>query len=682
MATLEKISSQESALENEINKTLSGFSAETKELKSKVLKPLSNAEMQKEIDSGELKKRIDAYITINQKPIEGITLEMDNANSMVEMTYVFSFEGVEKKLLGYFKIMGEEENNNYIQFQKPPKAKSEINNIEVYDTNKLNIEEWYKGWEIYDVNIVKIPSKGIDIRIVRNEMKEKEKAKEKIRKYELKGDFTAETFKDAELENTNIETLQYTKFGKEVVEEGDGYYRAIFMKEGEKYKEIGKVYFNKQGEVDTKNTKESQDFTLLGVPMKVAVDTDKNTFTLENIDDLKKKIKDHREVLKTYIWNAVFGDYTKYKGFNIPLGGERKQTKLLGLKLIDDIYTFKRAGEEDKEKKSINFWFTDTNELLLKDAAGKDTDAITIETKKANRKELHDITKDAQKEQLLINQASKELTTNQEKPELENAPTLLEKDYLYSSDAAKIEYHNKQGNLITSILASKTETNEWKLGELSETPKPEDLFKYLKTGMKKEFRDSIKDINIFENDMYTAFAALRTNENNKLNAPRKIVRVLDDEKNGVYKYYKVNQNKDGEAFVFEEDDELYDESKRIMDKVLKNIDIIKKIETVDMEYKDKKEKKEKAFTQFVGGSGLLPIDTKAKIAFLQEKNPLVRTFIRGKKTENIQSFPITFDIKETKITANEKEQTINNQKYKTRLEDDGKKLTLRFDDIK
>ena len=94
--------------------------------------------------------------------------------------------------------------------------------------------------------------------------------------------------------------------------------------------------------------------------------------------------------------------------------------------------------------------------------------------------------------------------------------------------------------------------------------------------MKKEFRDSIKDINIFENDMYTAFAALRTNENNKLNAPRKIVRVLDDEKNGVYKYYKVNQNKDGEAFVFEEDDELYDESKRIMDKVLKNIDIIKK----------------------------------------------------------------------------------------------------------
>jgi len=72
----------------------------------------------------------------------------------------------------------------------------------------------------------------------------------------------------------------------------------------------------------------------------------------------------------------------------------------------------------------------------------------------------------------------------------------------------------------------------------------------------------------------------------------------------------------------------------------------------------------------------LPIDTKTKIAFLQEtdkiKTPLTKTFIWGFKTENIQNFPVIFNITDKKITVNEKEQTINTMKYKTRLEDSNK----------
>ncbi|MEI7564047.1 MAG: hypothetical protein WCJ39_10940 [bacterium] len=72
---------------------------------------------------------------------------------------------------------------------------------------------------MYDINIVKTASKGIDIRILENEKKTKEKVIENIKKYELTGDFKPEDFVDATLENTKIETLQYTQLGKEVIAE-------------------------------------------------------------------------------------------------------------------------------------------------------------------------------------------------------------------------------------------------------------------------------------------------------------------------------------------------------------------------------------------------------------------------------------------------------------------------------
>lgn len=70
--------------------------------------------------------------------------------------------------------------------------------------------------------------------------------------------------------------------------------------------------------------------------------------------------------------------------------------------------------------------------------------------------------------------------------------------------------------------------------------KLDDLFKYLKTNMDKALRGRIKNINILENDMYGAFVDLRTKS--KVNiVQRNVVRVLDNEKNGICKYYKVNQ---------------------------------------------------------------------------------------------------------------------------------------------
>ena len=99
---------------------------------------------------------------------------------------------------------------------------------------------------MYDINIVKNPSKGIDIRIVENERKTKEKILERVKAFELAPEFKDTDFEDATLENTKITALKDTKLGKEVIPEEEGYSRAIFMKEGEKYREIGKIYFNEK----------------------------------------------------------------------------------------------------------------------------------------------------------------------------------------------------------------------------------------------------------------------------------------------------------------------------------------------------------------------------------------------------------------------------------------------------
>ncbi len=177
--------------------------------------------------------------------------------------------------------------------------------------------------------------------------------------------------------------------------------------------------------------------------MNIAVNTTANTFNIENIDALKAQIKKHREVMSTYIENSEFGDYTIFTGFNRPKGGKWKQTKLLGLELIEDTYTFKRRG--DKEKEKINFGFTETNELTLKNDAGAVTEPLTIEIEKSNgKKELRDITKDETKKQMLIQKGSKEMMVDQEKPELKNQPALLTKEYLYNLNEEKLEYHSKK----------------------------------------------------------------------------------------------------------------------------------------------------------------------------------------------------------------------------------------------
>ncbi|MEI7919875.1 MAG: hypothetical protein WCH65_07055 [bacterium] len=424
----------------------------------------------------------------------------------------------------------------------------------------------------------------------------------------------------------------------------------------------------------------------MNIPLTIEINKEKTSFAIKNIDALKEQIKTQRQILSSYIENSEFGDNTIFSGFNRANGGKRQQTKLLGLHLTEDMYTFKRRG--DKGKETLNFAFNQNNELILKDIAGKQTEPVTIEIERANgRKEIREIIKDSSKKQLRIQPTTKELTHNQEKPELQDEPTLLNKDYLYNrnNDGKKLEYHNKNGTLLSSIPASKTDKNEWKLGTLSENVQADQLYKYTKDKMMdKTVPERLRELNLLDQDLANAFGGLIKKQNISLDA-RPVVKVLDDEKKGIYKYYKVQQNDNGEPFAFEEDKELYEAANKCMNILLENIATLEKIENTKLMFRDKKEKVDKKFTQFVGGSGFLPIETDKKIAFLQEtekiKTPLTKTFIRGSKTDDIQKFDITFAIKGNDISTKEKQQTINKQTYKTRLKQKDESLTLRFDDI-
>lgn len=85
--------------------------------------------------------------------------------------------------------------------------------------------------------------------------------------------------------------------------------------------------------------------------------------------------------------------------------------------------------------------------MKLKDITGKDVDHITIQIEKSNgKKEVRDIKQDLVKKQLNIGPTKGEVVTNQEKPEFEDEPTVLTKDYIYNQNGnlTKLEYHNKK----------------------------------------------------------------------------------------------------------------------------------------------------------------------------------------------------------------------------------------------
>ncbi len=196
MANIETLKTKESTLEEEINATLKEFSAQEALLKSEVmnnnkdLRPQTKEEMEKYLNSGKLKDRVEKYIQINGEKItvSQLTIDTRDDTSFFTLKFTVKLEGKTFPITSYFQIM-KEPNNTYFKFIKNPNIEKEITQKELYDHNgeKEFIDDVgdYHGGKMYDINIVKTANKGIDIRIEENERKTKEKILEKIKKYEL-----------------------------------------------------------------------------------------------------------------------------------------------------------------------------------------------------------------------------------------------------------------------------------------------------------------------------------------------------------------------------------------------------------------------------------------------------------------------------------------------------------------
>ena len=182
--------------------------------------------------------------------------------------------------------------------------------------------------------------------------------------------------------------------------------------------------------------------------------------------------------------------------------------------------------------------------------------------------------------------------------------------------------------MISSIPASKTDAHEWKLEKpLSQKVDNADVYNYVKTMLSDEVKEKLTKSNLLENDVYKAFDALLTKSGLELNK-REVVKVLDKNKEGTpcYRYYKVDQKKDGDEFAFDDDDVLYEKAEDIMEDIIENINIVNKIESTQLGYQGKKSVE--SFTPYVGTIGIKSIETQKKIDFLKQTDKKDTSLIR------------------------------------------------------
>jgi len=612
------------------------------------------------------KLRINEYIKINGEKIKCTDITVDEKNKMYKITYTVSLWGKDYAFPSYFKVINTL-NNSYIEFQIPPGKKQSAADI-------------FLDGKVYDVNVVKEKTKDVDIRIQYNEQKTTAKILEKVDAFALAKDFKIE--KDPKLQNTQITSLNNIQLWKEIVKTTNGYYRSVFLSENRKYRELGKVYFDAKWEIDMEQTASNTEFNVFDVPLKLALDLKKNIFKIEKTVDLIKKIQWHREKLQAFVSNSSVGDNTIFEWFN-RIWPKRTKTENIWLSLIDNTYTVQRGK---KNEDILRFWFDATDKLSLKDLKWVSVESFVLPVEVDDETRLYDVKTTESKLQINESKETK-FQTMKELPELEDAPSSLNAKnlYVYNRDETQqLEYFDAEGKLIAAIPSSKTETNEWKLWTLSQDVDKYDLFKEYVNEFPSE---SLKAMNILENDLYTIFSNNEDLNQITLNK-RPVVKVFEW---GKYRYYIVDQRKAWEQFVFEKDDELYEEAKKAIDLLKMNLQVLEILSKTELKYRDGKiEGDFLKFQWWTGWIGLLDVTTADKLTFLatwrKDEKSLARTLVysNGLLNGGADVKPLNFIIKKDDIALEGKkknEVTIELQKFQIRSEFTKGQFTLWFDTI-
>lgn len=575
-----------------------------------------------------------------------------------------------------------EKNNYYVKFDT--KNSSFDKSISV-DWQELLV------WDvIYDLNAPKEKQKTTDIRIEANITKTKERIRKKVEWLDFES-FTNIKEK-AEFENTQLTWLNNLSLWKEITKESEWYSRTIYLFDSERaqYLPVSKAYFDKLWNFDpVKTLKEYQEQSKTK-PLKVLgqvlnldmwLSKDKKTlqakFDKDSIDKLETRVKTHREKLISYIDRAKVAPGSQFNEFD-KIDKERPwhkwvkkflfDTANMKLDIMNDTYTLDSSRKDDQD---IRFGFDFANKpiddkIFIKDLKWKKISA-QIETNKkwiiTKVKDAFDINIDENNiysvfdynGELTIYKSDKAIEkTWTSYPELAwEGAKYIKKETLryYNDDNKEMEYYDdKEWRKIMDIPATVNDKSQWKLDKVSEN-----IYTDYLIDMKKFDATKLQKSNLNEEDMKNTFLALMQKEDIKLQW-RWAVKILVDSKTGKYEYYKAKQGVTWEAIVLEKDKELYDTAEKVMDLMKKRLEIINKIENVQLRWTNKW--KDERFEWAVGWGRWLEkssISTSNKLSFLNGSSNIISQEILWWRWESTivdykikKDWNFVFDVKDSK----------------------------------
>ncbi len=510
-------------------------------------------------------------------------------------------------------------NNIYIEFEEVKIWKHKLKDNGALIMNNT----------VYDYDISQGFNKSIEINSKVNQDKTLVAIRNKIKEYEFSFLWLMEIIE--EFENTQLTKLNDLSLWKEVMKEWEFYYREMFLRENGKYRPIAKVYFDKYGNWEQKKTKEEFEnkkstvlWTTISFDVQNHADTVIPATANKNWDDpstsyvqekdiavsisdnskeqLKKKVKDHRQQIINIIDKAKVGPNREFKWFN-KINSERVwsdkkewlfDTKLISLELIDDTYVFQRwdktqaiyFGIENKGWEKDNIFLKNTNNQKVENFF------VTINNNyyQVSLKNDELIIYKIKKEGMNVSNNLPVFAWNQKLANILNAKNI---NIYYNVDGRNLEYRTKDWSLVTYIPCEKTEQWEYKLGRQSINIDIPDLYNY------PEFKKIVNDIqkiqkelNVLDVDILNSFWTLLNRKWVKLDH-QELVRIVDQ--GWTTHYCTIKQTKDWMRVDL--DAKLYKDVEKTLDKLKLRLEIVKKLNNTKIRWVNKW--KQEDFTKFV-----------------------------------------------------------------------------------
>lgn len=529
-------------------------------------KPITSKEFNHSINQIEN----DIYEVKYSHPLEGIANFSQPSTKEITIKIKFTYK----------------DNNIFIEFQEVSIKWNKLSNNWILVSDNT----------VYDYDINQWENKSIEINCKANIHKTNEMIKNKIEN--TKFSFTSKIDEVKEFENTQLTKLNEISLWKEILKEGEFYYREIYITENWKYRPITKVFFDKYGKVDATKTETEvkKKNTLLVLGVNTELNFTENNLILnlsianEPIAQLEEKVTEHRKNIinlidKAKIWpNTEFVWFNKNKSKRIWSDKEEWlfNTELIKLELIDDTYVFQRWDETQ----SINFgiekkeWWEDN-----------------IYLKNENNQKVEEYFVNINNNYYNISLKKNELSIDKMKNEWENVKNNLPKfswnkdiisileaediNIFYNTTKKQLEYYNGvDWKLITSIPCDKSEKGKYKLNKASNNIHIEDLYNY------PEFATIInginwtqKELNTLDIDILNSFKTLLIKKWIKL-TNQDLIKITNSE----WRVYYCNIKSTKNWVEITKDDKLYKEVEKILKNIKSRLEIVKKLNDTEIRW--------------------------------------------------------------------------------------------------